>query len=150
MFWGPLADCSKAPPTISWWEVGKGTVEVLIMGVIKGQVFFGIGVCFIATARFLFFFDKSADVKCWHWCFNTELAVWWTQLLCSQLKDAGQGPVLWEAPDVWVPKCWGGEAVPAIVCMYHTVIKDCSYQTAAMGTWTVLAQSRDFSEVVSP
>lgn len=33
--------------------MGKGTVDALIREVIKGQVFFGIAECFIATARFL-------------------------------------------------------------------------------------------------
>lgn len=38
---------------VSWGGVGKGTVEALIREVIKGQVFFGTGECFIAAARFL-------------------------------------------------------------------------------------------------
>lgn len=55
-------------------------MEVLIIGIIKGQVFFGIGGCFIATAHFFFFFTSLQMSR-------VDTGVSTPSLLCDELNS---------------------------------------------------------------
>lgn len=145
MLWGPLAGRNKAPVSVCWGGVGKGTVEALIREVIKGQgVFFRCWGMFYSCCSVS---DKSADVKCRHWCFNTQLAV-------GELNSCAASwemPVPWEALHVGRltdPKCLGRGAVahlPSLLqyvdflprCVPRSLQKGWKWKTAGMGTWSL-------------